>query len=200
MKYVLFSVFSLMFGNVYAQKCYSDINQLLKVEVTPLYQAHLDASKGFNISVLENNKHLEKYKKRGKLVSVSSLGKGYRIQKLEYSHKYLIPKAKNTLLNISKRFYKNTNGSTLTYTSLTRTMEDQCRLRKVNSNASIGISSHNYGNSFDISYVRFNDRLKVNTRLEKELEEVLEYYRKKGFLYYIKEKQQSCYHVTVRNY
>ena len=73
-------------------------------------------------------------------------------------------------------------------------------LAESESNASLGISSHNYGNSFDISYVRFNDKLKSNPRLEAALEKVLNVYRDEGKLYYIKEKQQSCYHVTVRNY
>lgn len=136
---------------------------------------------------------------KGKLVSIGSLGKGYRIQKLDYSQAYLVPKAKTTLRG-SPKFNASTKGSTLTITSLTRTLEDQCRLRRVNPNASLGISSHNYGNSFDISYVRFNDRLKSNPRLEAALEKVLNVYRDEGKLYYIKEKQQSCYHVTVRNY
>lgn len=89
-------------------------------------------------------------------------------------------------------------GSTLTYTSLTRTLEDQCRLRKVNRNASSGLSSHNYGNAFDVSYVRFNDRLERNERLEKILEKVLKEFENAGKIYFIKEKMQSCYHVTVR--
>jgi hypothetical protein len=70
----------------------------------------------------------------------------------------------------------------------------------VNSNASLGISSHNYGNSFDISYVRFNDVLKYNPKMEMALEKVLKYYEKAGRIYFIKEKQQSCYHITVKNY
>ncbi|WP_260143849.1 DUF5715 family protein [Elizabethkingia anophelis] len=36
--------------------------------------------------------------------------------------------------------------------------------------------------------------------MEAALEKVLNVYRDEGKLYYIKEKQQSCYHVTVRNY
>ncbi|MBW8360143.1 MAG: hypothetical protein K0M63_10140 [Weeksellaceae bacterium] len=60
------------------------------------------------------------------------------------------------------------------------------------------LNSHHYGNSFDISYVRFNDRLSRNSSLEQILEKVLKEYERAGKIYFIKEKQQSCYHVTVR--
>ena len=184
---------------LYAQKgnCY-DLDKILKVEPTPLYEKHLNASKKFNIKILKDAKTVNKYKESGKLTSVKELGKGYRIKKLEHSKAVLTPKAKTMLREIAKTFSGKTKGSTLTYTSLTRTLEDQCKLRKVNSNASLGLSSHNYGNSFDVSYVRFNDRLERNERLEKILEKVLKEYQNAGKIYYIKEKQQSCYHVTVR--
>ena len=179
--------------------CY-DLDEVLKVEPTPLYKPHLDASKAFNIKILKSTSSVQKYINSGKLKSVNKSGKGYKIQKLEYSRPYLTYKAKITLERIGSKFSKDSKGSKLTISSITRTLDDQCRLRKVNSNASLGISSHNYGNSFDISYVRFNGVLQRNSKLENKLEEVLEYYKKLGRLYYIKEKQQACYHVTVRNY
>jgi hypothetical protein len=36
--------------------------------------------------------------------------------------------------------------------------------------------------------------------MELALEKVLKYYCDLGRIYYIKERQQSCFHVTVRNY
>jgi len=103
------------------------------------------------------------------------------------------------LERVANKFATDTK-SFFVVSSVTRTLEDQCRLRKVNSNASLGISSHNYGAAFDISYVRFDHKLKINPKLEKELEKVLTEYKNLGKIFYIKEKQQSCYHVTVRNY
>lgn len=195
------AIFLLIFGaaSVFSQsgKCY-DLDKILKVQPTPLYEKHLNASKKFNVKLLKDTKSVSKYKETGKLTKVNELGKGYRIRKLDYSRAYLVPRAKLMLREIAKNFSGKTKGSTLTYTSLTRTLEDQCKLRKVNSNASLGISSHNYGNSFDISYVRFNDRLEHNDRLEKILEKLLKEYENAGKIYYIKEKFQSCYHVTVR--
>ncbi|WP_159478195.1 DUF5715 family protein [Chryseobacterium sp. 18068] len=179
--------------------CY-DLTEVLKVEPTPLYKPHLDASKSFNVKILKGTSTVQKYINSGKFHSIKKSGKGFKVQKLDYSRAWMVSKGKATLEKIGARFSKETKGHTFTVSSITRTLEDQCRLRKVNSNASLGISSHNYGNSFDISYVRFNGVLKNNPKMEAELEKVLKYYANAGRIYYIKEKQQSCFHVTVRNY
>lgn len=199
---IKYSVFiSLIFGlsvQVNAQKKCYDMGKILAVVPSPLYAQHLSASKKFKVSILKDDKTIKKYRSNGKLSPVKKIGKGYRISKLDHSRALLVPKAETMLLEIAKKFSSKTKGSTLTFTSLTRTLEDQCNLRKVNPNASIGLSSHNYGNSFDISYVRFNDRLAKNERLEKILHEILKDYEKAGKIYFIKERQQSCFHVTVR--
>ena len=179
--------------------CY-DLSNILKVEPTLLYKPHLDASKSFNVNILKNTSQVQKYINKGKFHTVKKTGKGYKVQKLEYSRPYLVSKAKATLEKIAARFSKETKGNTFTVSSITRTLEDQCRLRRVNSNASLGISSHNYGNSFDISYVRFNNKLQINPKMEAALEKVLKYYGDAGRIFYIKERQQSCFHITVRNY
>lgn len=179
--------------------CY-DLSNILKVEPTLLYKPHLDASKSFNVNILKNTSQVQKYINKGKFHTVKKTGKGYKVQKLEYSRPYLVSKAKTTLEKIAARFSKETKGNTFTVSSITRTLEDQCRLRRVNSNASLGVSSHNYGNSFDISYVRFNNKLQINPKMEVALEKVLKYYADAGRIFYIKERQQSCFHITVRNY
>jgi len=182
-----------------ALPCY-DLTEVLKVEPTVLYKPHLDASRSFNVNILKNTSHVQKYINKGKFHTVKKTGKGYKVQKLDYSRPYLVSKAKATLEKIGARFSKETKGHTFTVSSITRTLEDQCRLRKVNTNASLGISSHNYGNSFDISYVRFNNKLRPDLKMEVALEKVLKYYVEAGRIFYIKERQQSCFHVTVRNY
>lgn len=179
--------------------CY-DLSEVMKVEPTPLYKPHLDASKSFGIKLLQNSKTVQKYIDNGKFHKIKKTGKGYRVQKLDYSRAWMVSKGKLMLEKIGTRFSKETKGHTFTVSSITRTLEDQCRLRRVNSNAAMGISSHNYGNSFDISYVRFNGVLKYNPKMELALEKVLKYYYNLGRIYYIKEKQQSCFHITVKNY
>lgn len=191
-------IFLLCFSFFKSQKCY-DLKEVLKVEPTALYKPHLLASQNFGVEILENSKSVDKYIAKGKFVKVKKKSRGYRLLALEYSRPYLVKKAKTTLENMAAKFATETK-SFFVVSSVTRTLEDQCRLRKVNSNAALGISSHNYGAAFDISYVRFDNALKVNAKLEKELEEVLESYKNLGRIFYIKEKQQSCYHVTVRKY
>ncbi|GGG57923.1 MULTISPECIES: DUF5715 family protein [Epilithonimonas] len=191
-------IFLLSFSLFKSQKCY-DLKTVLKVEPTELYKPHLLASQNFGVNILENTKSVDKYIAKGKFVKVKKKSRGYRLQTLEYSRPYLVKKARTTLERMANDFAAKTK-SFFVVSSVTRTLEDQCRLRKVNSNASLGISSHNYGAAFDISYVRFDHKLKVNPKLEKELEKVLTEYKNLGKIFYIKEKQQSCYHVTVRNY
>ncbi len=191
-------IFLMCFSIFKSQKCY-DLKEVLKVEPTVLYKPHLLAAQNFGVDILESTKSVDKYIAKGKFVKVKKKSRGYRLQALEYSRPYLVKKARTTLENMANKFASETK-SFFVVSSVTRTLEDQCRLRKVNSNASLGISSHNYGAAFDISYVRFDHKLKVNTKLEKELEKVLEEYKNLGRIFYIKEKQQSCYHVTVRRY
>ncbi len=191
-------IFLLCFSFLKSQKCY-DLKEVMKVEPTELYKPHLLAAQNFGVNILENTKSVDNYVGTGKFVKVKKKSRGYRLQALEYSRPYLVKKARTMLEKIAAKFATDTN-SFFVVSSVTRTLEDQCRLRKVNSNAALGISSHNYGAAFDISYVRFNHILKVDSKLEKFLEKVLEYYKKLGRIFYIKEKQQSCYHVTVRNY
>ncbi|MCD9854954.1 DUF5715 family protein [Epilithonimonas sp. JDS] len=197
-KFCLSIIFLLSFSLFKSQKCY-DLKEVLKVEPTTLYKPHLLAAQNFGVDILENAKSVDKYISKGKFVKVKKKSRGYRLQALEYSRPYLVKKARTTLENMAAKFATDTK-SFFVVSSVTRTLEDQCRLRKVNSNAALGISSHNYGAAFDISYVRFDHVLKVNTKLEKELEKVLLYYKNLGHIFYIKEKQQSCYHVTVRRY
>lgn len=179
--------------------CY-DLTSVLKVEPTALYKPHLDASKSFGIQLLKDSRMVQKYISNGKFHKIKKSGKGYQVQRLDYSRPYMVSKGKATLEKMGAKFSKDTKGAIFTVSSITRTLEDQCRLRRVNSNASLGISSHNYGNSFDISYIRFNNVLKYNPKMEIALERVLKYYADAGRIYYIKEKQQSCYHITVKNY
>jgi len=198
-------VFSVYSSSYYAQAaknilpCY-DLTEVMKVEPTMLYKPHLDAAKSFGIPLLRDSRTVQKYITDGKLHKIKKSGKGYRVQKLDYSRAWMVSKGKLMLEKIATRFSKETNGSTFTVSSLTRTLEDQCRLRRVNSNAAMGISSHNYGNSFDISYIRFNDALRSDPKMEAALEKVLQYYYNAGKIYYIKERHQSCFHITVKNY
>ncbi|MGJ7029780.1 DUF5715 family protein [Niabella hirudinis] len=160
------------------------------------YKAHLDVARRHGVPLLKSSAQVKSYVSKKKLTKVNS-GKGYRVQKLTYSTPYLTPRAKAVLNQIARSFYAQTK-STFTITSLTRTLNGQDRLRRVNGNATSGISSHNYGSSFDISYIRFNGRKRPNKRLERALHAVLANYQARGKILFIKEYYVSCFHITVR--
>lgn len=172
--------------------------EYLKPKPSPKYKAHVHTAKGFGIPALKTNKQIKSYVKNKKLRSVSTRSKGYFIYKLTYSKPYLVPKANTVLKDIARQFYAKTKSS-FAVTSVTRSLEDQKRLFRVNKNAKKDLSSHNYGCSFDISYIRFNNKLGTNSRLEKALTAVLNQFQKQGKIYFIKEHQQKCYHITVRS-
>ncbi|MCF3107509.1 DUF5715 family protein [Niabella sp. CC-SYL272] len=160
------------------------------------YKAHLNVARQHGVPLLKSSAQVKNYVGKKKLAKVNS-GKGYRVQKLDYSSPYLTPRAKAVLNQIARSFNAQTK-STFTVTSLTRTVHSQSRLRRVNGNATSGLSSHNYGSSFDISYIRFNGRKGPNKRLERALHAVLANYQARGKILFIKEYYVSCFHVTVR--
>lgn len=165
---------------------------------TKEYTTHLNAAKAHNLGLVKDKTHLGKLKANGKLVTITQRGYGYRIDKLTHSHAFLVPKGRTVLNAMARDFVKKAGQNYFVITSLTRTMADQNRLRRVNSNASSNDSSHSYGAAFDISYVRFNHRLGSNAKLEKHLESVLKEYQSAGKIYFVKERHSRCFHIIVR--
>lgn len=162
------------------------------------YVTHLTAAKSHKTGHISSKTHLNKLAASGKLVKINQRGYGYRVAPLTHSHSYLVPKGKRVLDAIARDFVKATGQNFFVVTSLTRTQADQNRLRKTNINASSNDSSHSFGAAFDISYKRFNQKLGTNSALEKKLEEVLNTYQKQGKIYFVKERQVSCFHIVVR--
>ncbi|QTV04986.1 DUF5715 family protein [Faecalibacter bovis] len=162
------------------------------------YKKHLNAAKSHNLDLVKDKKHLDKLVNRGKLVAVKQRGYGWRVADLTHSHGYLIPKGQQVLRDIAREFVKETGQNFFVVTSLTRTLKDQDRLRGVNGNASSNDSAHNYGASFDISYVRFNHKLGRNDQLDKELNRILTGFQNSGRIYFVKERLSKCYHIVIR--
>ena len=96
--------------------CY-DLTEVLKVEPTLLYKPHLDASKSFGIKILKDSKAVQKYINNGKFHKISKSGKGYKVQKLDYSRAWMVSKGKLMLERIGMRFSKETKGNTFTVNS-----------------------------------------------------------------------------------
>ena len=170
------------------------------IEPSKEYVQHLNAAKSHKLDLIDGDKMLNKYINQGKLVKIKQRGYGWRVGDLTHSHSYLVPKGRDILSSIARDFVKTTGQNFFVVTSMTRTLHDQNRLRGINKNASSNDSSHNFGAAFDISYVRFNHKISSNTKLEKELEQILKTYVKLGKIYYVKESKIKCFHIIVRNY
>ncbi len=162
------------------------------------YDYHLEAARATGIPPIKNQAHVTSLVSKKKLVHIFT-GRGYTIAKLTHSRPYLSPRSYKALKEIGASFYTRSRKKIFTVTSVTRTLYDQKRLARVNSNAVTSkLSSHNYGCSFDISYIRFNRRRAPNARLEKALQDILTQMQRQGKIYFIKEYREKCFHVTVR--
>lgn len=163
------------------------------------YEDHLHEAESFDIPLILNNEQMDSLILANHLLAVPEEGEGYKIQKLTHSKAYLNETSYLILKEISSIFYKET-GVELSISSLTRTLENQNKLRRVNGNAAKGDSAHNYGASFDISYARYGDKTGRNYANEKLLQSILEDFAADGKIYFIKERRQPCFHITVRNF
>jgi hypothetical protein len=169
-----------------------------KREITKEYDNHLVAGENNGFGLIESGEHFQKLINDNKLVLINR-GNGFQVDKLTHSHPYVTPKSKAVLEELGQAFQTlSKDESFFTITSVTRTPEQQQSLRKRNRNATSGISSHSYGVSFDISYIRFNGKKGGNRSAQKNLEEVLNEFQAANKIFFIKERKQSCYHITVR--
>lgn len=131
-------------------------------------------------------------------------GVGYRVDrhKLTHSEPYLHKDAYRVLQDMGHSFadrVKGTRaeGSTFHISSLTRTVEQQEKLRRSPSgrNASPNVSAHSYGASFDIYRLGNTDSCE---EARMAFEAVLKEFQKKGSILLCPEG--NCIHVTVRGY
>jgi hypothetical protein len=162
------------------------------------YEDHLNAAEFRGIGLIQDEVHLDQLVNNRLLVEVSA-GEGYKVDSLTHSYPFLTLHSKKVLEDLGKTFQALAGEeSFFTVSSTTRTIEQQKNLSKRNRNATAGNSSHSYGVSFDISYIRFNGVKGSNARAQKDLEAVLNHFQKENKIFVIKERKQSCYHVTVR--
>lgn len=149
----------------------------------------------------------------------------YFFYNVKKENRVLAPMAAEGILLITKRLNNATDGFIkIAISSATRSIDYQGTLRNRNPNASL-VSSHSYGISFDIFYdsffISFPMPTTGNTNLDRSLEslrikvgfwlgdalrrqlhsllaEILIQLQNEGKLYAILEKNQRCYHVTIR--
>ncbi len=133
----------------------------------------------------------------------------YRQYQITHSIPYLVPSAAKLFIDIGKNFRDSLYSKEiplhkLYLTSITRTDDDIKRLTKRNINASTN-SAHRYGTTFDVSWKRF-DKLDLHKsedispqQLKLVLAQVLFDLKKDNRCYVKHERQQACFHITVRD-
>jgi hypothetical protein len=129
----------------------------------------------------------------------------FQLKSLTNSQPYLIPEAIDMVNEIGFRFqerlkekgYKNYR---FRITSLLRTEEAQDELSHRNRNATVH-SSHLYGTTVDISYKNFyntqTDSIESSYEAVQTLTSVLVEMRKECKFLAVRERKQSCFHITV---
>jgi uncharacterized protein YcbK (DUF882 family) len=129
----------------------------------------------------------------------------YQLKSLTHSQPYLIPEAVDMLNEIGYRFQrrlaeKKYNNYRFRITSLLRTEETQSNLSHRNGNAS-SHSAHLYGTTVDISYKNFynikKDTIESSYEAVQTLTKVLIEMRQECKFLAIRERKQSCFHITV---
>ena len=135
----------------------------------------------------------------------------YRVDPLQASIPYLVPRASILLQDIGQAFFdslqvKGVPLHRFIVTSVLRSQADVSRLRRYNPNATEQ-SCHLYGTTFDIAYNRYETvsdpdgppRREVRSdTLKFVLSEVLRDMREQGRCYIKYEVKQGCFHMTVR--
>ncbi len=163
------------------------------------YARHVAASEELTQNkVYANLAEVEQSAGKKQLVEVKEK-RGFKVDKLTHSVYFLVPQAYAVLKDIGHEFNRRTQGKHFfTVTSLLRTDEQQRKLTRSNRNASPNTSTHSFGTSFDISYWRFDGVKQQNEKLQKVLEEVLADFQEEKKVFVVKERQSTCFHVTVR--
>ncbi len=162
------------------------------------YENHLNAAEITGTGLIEDETQLHQLIDNRVLVEVS-MGAGYKVDELTHSYPYMTLHSKKVLKELGRTFEAlHGEGNYFTVSSATRTIAQQNKLKKRNRNATDGNSSHSFGVSFDISYIRFNGIKKGNRKAQKDLEAILNHFQKENKIFVIKERRQACYHITVR--
>jgi len=129
----------------------------------------------------------------------------YHLKTLKHSHPYLIPEAVSMIDEIAIRFQtklkeKELGNYCFFLTSILRTKESQEKLSHHNGNAS-DTTAHFFATTVDISYKHFlnldNDSIVPKWEIIQELTKTLLEMRKECKLLAVRERKQSCFHITV---
>ena len=209
----LFLSFLVLISTTALFSCKEERGELKKIwyngsynrDFNDLNDVHLAAAQKIGIKPLATREDAEHASRD--LVEISS-NDYYEVEGLTHSIPFLVPEAATLLEDLGKNFQdslKNLNASIykIKVTSVTRTVADVKRLKKRNTNSSKN-SAHQYGTTFDVSWVRYTkvdekDTLNIDKdRLKMVLATVLRDLKKSDRCYIKHERRQGCFHITAR--
>lgn len=107
-----------------------------------------------------NQAEIDRLVKAGRLVALGDSTPYWVLRKMTHSVPYVTPDARANLIEVGRRFQARLDSAgvpryRMKVTSALRTNETQVELRKINSNASQIVSSHEFGTTVDVSHERF---------------------------------------------
>jgi hypothetical protein len=176
---------------------------------------------------ISRGEEVDELVRTGQLLRLPDTTVYWAVRDLRFSEPYVTPDVMVMLLEIGERFHARLDSLgvppyRLEITSVLRTSEAQAALRRINRNASRGVSAHEFGTTIDIAYRRFSapaipqylafadpqvevlhDSLMVEeaalrgTELQAVLGRVLREMRDEGKLLVMMERSQTVYHMTV---
>lgn len=164
---------------------------------------HMQAARAIGIRPVDSAP--KAWHSRRPLVKIVS-NQDFYVDNLTHSMPYLVPEGAALLHDIGRAFndsLRSRGGGAyrIKVTSVLRTPATVKALRRRNRNA-VEESTHLYGTTFDISYIRFacdNDSLpRTQEDLKNLLGEVLHDLRRQGRCYVKYERKQACFHITAR--
>lgn len=170
-----------------------------------LNDLHLSMARKLGIEPVASRDEAEKTARKMEEIQTNEY---YEVEELTHSIPYLVSPAARLLEDIGKNFQDslytlNASLYKIKVTSVTRTVDDVKKLKKRNRNSSVN-SAHQYGTTFDVSWVRYTkvdekDTLDIDKdRLKMVLASVLRDLKRADRCYIKHERKQGCFHITVR--
>ncbi len=164
---------------------------------------HLAEAERVGIKPIESLR--DAWRLRRPIVKIAT-NKDYVVDTLTHSVPFLVPEADQLLHDIGRTFndsLKARGGGDyrIKVTSVLRTPDTIKKLRRRNRNA-VDTSAHQFGTTFDISYLKFIEDSQRVPRTDSDLRglltEILADLHAQDRCYVKFERKQACFHITVR--
>jgi Family of unknown function (DUF5715) len=156
---------------------------------------HKEALENEGIKPQKTFKEIVQLFNSGKLVKLTT-NDSYIVREAKFSRPYILPKARDFISDLSKKYAKQCQAEKIKYvpftiSSVTRSIESVEDLEERNSNA-IKNSAHLKGKTFDISYRAFNKNKSQTKAFIKVLKEM-----RSDKICFVKFERNGCLHITV---